>query len=157
VSDDDVYLNRKELDQLIKAFGGNIPVARVGILAEKTSRSGSDKSAPTNAEIGAAHEFGTANLPRRSFLRMPIAMKLEKYMDESGAFSDDALKRVIKEGSILTWIKKMGIVAEAVVQDAFNTGGFGQWKPSIMTNKKTKMTLIETKQLRDAITSDVKK
>ena len=50
----------------------------------------------------------------------------------------------------------MGAVGESIVQDAFSTGGFGKWKPSRMENKQTKQTLVETQQLRNSITSDVK-
>ena len=70
--------------------------------------------------------------------------------------SIEALERVIEEGSIQAWIEKVGIVGVETVLEAFATGGFGQCKPSNMDHKKNKQTLVETQQLRNSITSDVK-
>lgn len=157
MSEETVQLQNKNLEQLIKAFSGNIPVARVGILGDKTVRQSGEDKTPTNAEVGAAHEFGTSKLPIRSFLRVPLTLKLNQTLEQSGAFKEDTIKRVIKDGSIENWVQKIGIVGEGIVQNAFDTNGFGLWKISKMTHKKTKQTLVETQQLRKAITSDVKK
>lgn len=152
---DTIEFDKRKLDQLIKALKGKLPVARVGVLAGKTQRQDGDLN---NATIGAKHEFGdpSEDLPVRSFLRVPISEKMQKYLEKSGAFTEDALKKVIQDGSIYNYIQKFGIVGEAIVQDAFDSGGFGQWKPSIMKFKKTKQTLVETQQLRKSITSEVK-
>lgn len=138
---------------LIKAFKSP-PHVRLGILGKQGLRKGVD--GPTNAEIGAAHEFGTTTLPIRSFLRMPITEKLKSELEQSGAFDKDTLKEVIQSGSIEAWMKKVGIVGEAIIQEAFATGGFGQWKPSDMSEKKNHQTLVESQQLRNSITSEVK-
>lgn len=149
---DDVDMNLKNMEKFIKTLKGKIPKARVGVLGDKNARNDSE----SNASIGAKHEFGEEGLPVRSFLRMPISLHLQKYMEKSGAFSEDALKNIVKEGSFEKFVKKMGAVGESIVQDAFSTGGFGKWKPSRMENKQTKQTLVETQQLRNSITSDVK-
>lgn len=173
-------LNMKPLEDLIKALNEQAPSVRVGILGGTTQRSPEgtkfrsqaavktilpmgDVKLPklnndkTNAEIGLEHEFGTETLPRRSFLRFPIMMQMQKYLDESNFFGSDSLKIVLNEKSLRSWVAKIGIVAENVVGDAFETGGFGLWKPSIMTGKKIQQTLVETTQLRDSIHSEVKK
>jgi hypothetical protein len=149
---DDVTLNTRGLDKLLKALKGKQPVARVGVLGDKNARKESD----SNATIGAKHEFGDDKMPIRSFLRMPITDMMQKYLDKSKAFDKDALKRVIASGSILEWLKKVAITAEAIVADAFDSGGFGKWKPSNMQFKKNHQTLVETQQLRNSVTSDVK-
>lgn len=139
---------------LVRAFKDNKKISvRVGVLAGNTQRTKTKKS---NAEIGYKHEFGIG-VPRRSFLRMPLIEHLQKYLDKSGAFDKAAVRQVIKDGSFVPWYEKVAIVAERVVADAFNTGGFGKWKPSNMRNKKNHQTLVETQQLRDSITSEVKK
>lgn len=148
-----IEINTKGLDKLLKAFKGAIPVARVGVLGDKNKRAG---KANSNATIGAKHEFGSAELPQRSFLRLPISENLQKYLDKAGAFDEEAVKRVIASGSVKEWVKLMAIVAESIVADAFATGGFGKWKPSNMAFKKNHQTLVETQQLRNSITSDVK-
>lgn len=145
-------LNDKRLKDLIRTFKGKSAVAQVGILGDKNARMG---EMTTNAEIGAAHEFGTSKLPMRSFLRMPLSLHLKSYLEKNGAFDRSTLETVIKGGSVVPWLEKVAITAEEVIQDAFNTGGWGNWKPSNMEYKKNKQTLIETQQLRNSISSRV--
>lgn len=150
---DDVTLNVANLDKLLKALGQKQPVARVGILGTKNSRTGKVNS---NATVGAAHEFGTSTLPQRSFLRVPITDNLQHECESAGAFDKDTLKAVIAQGTVIPWLKKIALIAEGIVIGAFDTGGYGKWKPSNMTHKKNKQTLVETQQLRNSITSEVK-
>ena len=134
-----------------------MPSVVVGVLAGKNPRTDAEKkSTQTNAEIGAAHEFGTSKTPRRSFLRMPISENLEKFLQSAGAFDKKTIEKVVKSGSLIEWMKQVGVTAEKVVQTAFATGGFGQWKPSNMKNKKIHLTLVESTQLRNSITSEVR-
>lgn len=154
MSDEAAYtVNLRGLDKLLKALGTKPPKARIGILGNSAARS---DGGPSNAQVGAWHEFGTSKLPVRSFLRVPITENLQKEMEKSGAFDKDALANVLATGSILPWLKKVMIMAEGIVADAFDSGGFGKWKPSDMTRKKNHQTLVETQQLRNAITSEVK-
>lgn len=156
-SEDETTLVTKGLDALITALKVEPPRARVGILGDKTLRKNATKgAAATNATIGAAHEFGTSKLPQRSFLRVPITDNLAKKMESSGALDKDVLAEVIREKSLLSWVKKVAVLAEGIVLEAFDTGGFGKWKPSDMTKKKLQQTLVETQQLRNSITSEVK-
>lgn len=157
----DAYtLNIQGLDALLSALKGKPPQARIGILGGSTREvKPGEKSKPTNAEVGAAHEFGAParGLPQRSFLRVPLTDHLEKYMEKSGLLDKQALNDVLKKKSLLPWVKKMATVAETVVQDAFDTGGFGKWpahKPGHENNAN--MLLVDTHQLRDSITSEVK-
>jgi phage gpG-like protein len=145
----------KGLQQLCKALKARPPVARLGILGDKNKRK---KGIPGNAEIGAAHEFGSEKrgLPQRSFLRVPLIDKLQGEMEKTGALEDLVIKEVIRSGSMVSWLKKIAVLGEKIVQDAFATGGFGKWKPSDMTRKKNHQTLVETQQLRDSIVSEVK-
>jgi phage gpG-like protein len=168
-------LNTKGLDQLIKALKGEMPRARVGILGAKSTRSNvpvaGGKSLnvgvnprptkinfTTNAAVGAIHEFGGKNMPVRSFLRMPIADQLQKRMEASGAFDEDVLKMVVKEGTVLPWLKKIAVLAEAIVIESFATGGFGKWPAWRTPNYKNagNQLLVDSGQLRDSITSEVK-
>lgn len=148
-----IELNTKGLDQLLKSFR-NPPSIRIGILGTKTNRSG--KGATTNATVGAAHEFGTEKLPVRSFLRIPLTDQLDNYLEKAGAFDETVLKDVVRSGSLVEFAKKIATVAERVVLDAFDTSGFGKWQPSNMAHKKVQQTLVETQQLRNSITSEVK-
>lgn len=146
-------INIKGLKALQQAFK-KTPTTRVGIMGGKVGRK--EAGGPTNAEVGAAHEFGTTKLPQRSFLRIPISEQIQRYLERSGAFDKEAIARVIRERSIRNYVEKIGITAVRVVLDAFDSGGFGKWKPSNMARKTVHQTLVETRQLRDSITEEVK-
>lgn len=167
MSESKIVLNTQALDKLVASFRDTASFARVGILGQSTAReavqvqslTGNFKSSaePTNAEVGAAHEFGTSKLPKRSFLKMPLELKLNGALEKSKAFTDDVVKKVIASGSIKSWMQLVAKVGEAVVLDAFKTGGFGNWKAwSKGYSNKTGSLLVDTQQLRNSITSDVK-
>ena len=156
MSDDGTTLEVKGLEGLLKALKARIPLARVGILAGKTVRGGGKSKEPNNAQIGAIHEFGGGNSPQRSFLRVPISEQLHVRLKKSGALTEAVLKDVVRSGTVIPWLKKVAVMAEGIVADAFDTGGFGKWLPSNMKYKKNHQTLVETQQLRNSITSEVK-
>lgn len=152
-----VELKMDGLEKLIKALKKKPPLARVGILGGKATRgAGLSKSAVNNAEVGAFHEFGTSKLPQRSFLRIPISDNLDKRLQSSGALDKNVLQEVIASGTVIPWLKKVAVIAEGIVADAFDSGGFGKWQPSDMSRKDNHQTLVETTQLRNSITSEVK-
>lgn len=144
----------KGLSAILKALAEVAPKARVGILGNKNQRN--NGQANSNATIGLKHEFGKDDLPIRSFLRVPIIENLKIYLERAGAFDKEAAKEVVKQKSFAPWVAKLGIIAESIVADAFSTGGFGKWKPSNMAFKKNHQTLIESQQLRNSITSEVR-
>lgn len=151
-----VTLNMDGLKKFLKAFQGKLPVIRVGILGT-TARH--DDGSTTNAEVGAAHEFGTSRVPMRSFLRVPLSEHLAKNLEQAGAFSEQAVAKIIDQGSLSNYAQKIGIEAVGIVMDAFDTSGFGKWqslKASTMDRKKVKQILVETQQLRNSVTFDVK-
>ncbi len=158
MSDDAAYtLDTRGLDKLVKALKKEAPKGRVGILGDSAVRQTvNGQPALTNAQIGSFHEFGTGTAPRRSFLREPMISHFQKALDQSGAWSTEALKEVLATASFVPWVRKACIVAEGVVIGAFDSGGYGKWTPSQMGGKKVHQTLVETQQLRNSITSEVK-
>lgn len=142
------------LHALIKALKKSEKTfVKVGILGTHAGRA--DNSGKTNAEIGVIHEFGGAHMPQRSFLRVPITEHLNKELEKSGMFTQASLQKVISQKSLIPYLEKIGVSAEGIVSDAFKTGGFGKWKPSDMSRKKIKQTLVESQQLRNSISSEV--
>lgn len=146
-------LDIKKLEKFLKTLKLSPARLKVGILGSHAARK--DGSGKTNAEIGACHEFGTTTLPVRSFLRLPISAMLDKGLQKSGAFTRDTQQQVMQQGTVVPWLKKVGVVAEGIVAEAFQTGGFGTWVPSNMAHKRVAMTLVETQQLRNSISSEV--
>lgn len=152
MSDNDSFEYKDSgLDAILKAMEDKLPVAKVGILGDKNQREGDN----SNAEVGARAEFGIG-VDQRSFLRTPIIENFQKYLDKAMSKKDkDDVKEIIKEKSLISFVKRLGVIGEAVVLDAFDTGGFGKWKPSNMKYKKNHQTLVETQQLRNSITSEI--
>lgn len=141
------------------------PKAKVGILAGHTMRTVAEQKeagvtapAQNNAEIGAHHEFGTEKMAMRSFLRIPLTDQMQNYLDRAGAFSKTVIQEIIDMKSLVGFVRKMGVVAERLVVDGFDSGGFGKWAPlkaATIARKKNNQILVETQQLRNSITSDV--
>lgn len=158
-----------ELKNLLKQLGTD-NYARVGILGAKagekhkeaeghgkTRKSSKTESPFTNAEIGIVQEFGSLSrgIPARSFLRMPIEEKKKELVRFMGT---PLVKRLITQGEYKKVFKLLGIKAEEIVQEAFATRGFGKWLPlsqRTIDAKGSDAPLIDTGQLRRAITSDV--
>ncbi len=155
--DEETTLEVKGLDKLIRLMGVTPPSVKIGVLGSKAAR-GADTNASglNNAEVGAFAEFGTVNAPQRSFLRVPIAENLEKRMESAGAFDEDTLKETLAAGTLMPYMKKIAVLCESIVLGAFASSGYGKWRPSNMSGKKNKQTLVETQQLRNSITSEVK-
>ena len=145
--------SRKGIQSLLDALE-SVPKAKVGVLGSTDARAG-DGSSPDNATIGAKHEFGEDGMPIRSWLRQPLSEKFPGALESSGAFTPEAFKDCIKQKSMLPYVEKMAVVAVATIQEAFDTGGFGRWKPSKMAGKKVKQTLVETQQLKRSVTWEI--
>lgn len=170
-----ININLDKLELIQKALGGKYR-AQVGVLGSSphnrsvlkprmaTERSakgigrpskslGADK---TNAEIGADHEFGNIGrgLKQRSFLWMPLSLYLNDAVQKKAA----VFNRLINLADLHQCYATLGIVAENVVQAAFQSGGFGNW-PDISAETKARKgsdkILIDTAQLRKSITSRV--
>ena len=128
---------------------------RVGILGSEASKQHA-KSKKTNAEIGAIHELGlVAGIPQRSFLKMPLETKLyDKISAEKDKFYE-----ALKNGKIKKWFEAVGFWCEEIIHNAFESSGFGFWEANAESTLKRKAPetkpLIDTRQLRDSITSAV--
>lgn len=149
----------KGLDKLVKALKQKPPTVRIGILGSGSRPSKGKGGSPTNAVIGAVHEFGAParGIPQRSFLRIPLSENLNKELENSGLLDKETLAEVIKSGSIVPWMKQVAVCAEAVVDDAFETSGNGKWPAWKNSNYHNGggMLLVDTGSLRDSITTEV--
>ena len=136
---------------------GNMNV-EVGVLSNKTERG--DGEDFDNAAIGATHELGSieANIPPRSFLKVPAITVLPKRINKISAAR--IMKNLMAKGTVAT-LREIGQIAEGVIDEGFATRGFGKWapnKPATIRKKKGKdMPLIDSGKLRRSITSRVVK
>ena len=150
-----VTSNLKGLDQLQKNLKTSL-VAKLGVFADDNARDDGEK---TNAEIGARHEFGVLSegVPRRSFLKDPIEIKRKELL----VTAEKVIKaNITKPNGAEKIFELIGIAGEAIVQEAFESGGFGTWKPLsdfTIAKKGSDQILIETSQLRRSVISKVEK
>lgn len=124
-------------------------MAKVGVLGGAPAR---EEGAVTNADLGAIHEFGTKNIPARSWLRMPLEFQMPKVYQSIG----QKLVNSMTTNNVLEIFKQIGIRAESIVQRAFDTRGFGNWAPnaaSTIRQKKSDAPLIDTAEFRKSVTS----
>lgn len=130
---------------------------RVGLFGEDAQRT----DGKSNPEIGLFHEqpkdveFGSTvrKLPQRSFLRMPLMTQLTPKRLAEIPWLEIIQRRGAKQA-----LKLLGIVGEEVVQEAFATGGYGNWPalaPSTVAKKGSSAILIDKAEMRKAITSIV--
>lgn len=127
---------------------------RVGILGDKANEAHGEGK--TNVEIGSIHEFGSVSqgIPPRSFLRMPLEMKIWEWVKKN----KDHYKEMLEAGTLRKWYTALGFAAEEIVDNAFISRGFGKWlplKPRTIKAKGSDMPLIDTGQLRASISSQV--
>lgn len=146
------------LNQILKALKSDTLQCRVGILHDSARHSygaTSRQNLPTNAELGAIHEFGTSKIPARSFLRIPIQEHLEEELGNSELLDEQALKEVVQTGKKTSWLKAIAKAAKAVVEEGFATSGYGKWAPWSHPHDHGSI-LVRSGQLRDAISSEIK-
>lgn len=108
-------------------------------------------------ELGIIHEFGsiTRNIPPRSFLRMPLETKKRELVS---VINSKLVNEAFESGNIKKIFEIIGIKAQAIIQEAFGSGGFGKWqklKEATVKKKKSDAILIDTGELRRSITSRV--
>lgn len=128
---------------------------KLGVFTEKAARIGSESSSVNNPTLAAIQELGSISrrIPARSFLKMPI---IQKKNDLSMALFKILQSNLIKENGIAMGLKRFGLECENVIQEAFETRGYGKWKPNIPSTIKQKGSdspLIDTGALRKSIKS----
>lgn len=106
-------------------------IVRIGIIGSQATQQHKG-SEHTNAEIGTFHEFGSADKkhpPQRSFLAMPIGTKLNFNNDEMKDMRTFLFKQLFIKKAPQEFYKGLLSKALEIVNNAFATAGFGEWKP----------------------------
>lgn len=153
----EIDYNIEGLERIRKNLEESKLMAKLGIFGDKNKRD--DNTGRTNADIGADHEFGvpSRNLARRSFLLDPLTIKGKELTKKVGQIID---RYIDEENGIETILELVGIYGESIVQEAFETGGFGAWQPikeATANRKGSWQKLIHKSELRRSVTSKVEK
>ena len=105
-------------------------------------------------KVGAQHEYGTREIPMRSFLRVPFRVKDA----EIKASIAKEMKALLTGQSAKDGLAHIGITALNISRGAFTTKGYGEWqdiKPATKKAKGSSQPLIDTGILRGALTWEV--
>lgn len=144
----------KQLSNMEKAKSLSV---KVGLPAGESATSKAYTSdgqgpAPTVIEVGVWHEYGTQNIPQRSFLRGPLNAKsgeLDKVLQTQ-------FNLVLEKGmEVEKALGRVGLAARNISVGAFRTRGYGVWKDISQATKEAKGSsgvLIDTGLLRSSIT-----
>nr|DAJ74732.1 MAG TPA: virion morphogenesis protein [Caudoviricetes sp.] len=111
-------------------------ILRVGIIGDKVKPH--TDSGLTTAEIGTFHEFGTKKMSRRSFLEMPLKIKLDFKREDMKSLKKSLWKNLIQKNNAEEFYKELGSRALKTIALAFNTEGFGHWKTLTARTAKAK-------------------
>lgn len=132
----------------------NTMEAHVGLFADNAGRVAKENRIAHNPSLGYVHEFTPVKGGVRSWLRMPLLTRLGPVIKSKGAGWFNTLH---KQGAKRT-LGLLGAVGEDVIQEAFATGGWGQW-PTLsretIRRKGSSAILIESAQMRKAVASRV--
>jgi hypothetical protein len=165
-----ILTDLKKLDKFVKDLSAQCKdySVHIGIFGNKAQRK---KGEVTNPELGAIHEFGLGHAPMRSFLRMPLELKSDEIM--ATVKSSDSWHN-LQHGKPLPVLRDLGLACEAIIETAFDTRGYGTWRPNLTATVDAKTRrlskaqrrklggysnspLIDTGQLRHSVTSKVVK
>lgn len=149
-----IKLDFGALDDLKKAIGKRY-YTKVGLLGDHAAREHGEEIG--NPELGAVQEFGTLDgkIPARSWLRFPLEFKMK---DMVAYLTSKPIAADLARGDIKRVMKLWGIKAQEIIDEAFETGGFGTWKenaPSTIAAKGSSAPLIEWSEMRRAVSSKV--
>lgn len=148
VSRSDAGALRRIIDN-VKSMGLN--KLEVGLPAGK-SHSGTDLDM---AELGAVHEFGSIsrNIPARPFIRPSITENREKYIK---LMRQQASKLIFRRVTLKNALSIVGEVAKSDIQKYMLTASFTPLSPETIKRKGSTRPLIDSAQMRNAITYEVK-
>jgi hypothetical protein len=136
---------------------------KIGILSGSNN---SRTDGKTNAEVGnyaEKMEMGdrSGKVPRRSFLVDPLTIwgreSIEIFLKQNAA---NIMQGLLEEKGIKKLLNKLGFYAKKVINDAFESSGFGNWQPlakSTIKKKGNDKILVDTEQLKNAIEFRVEK
>lgn len=165
MNEKEIKLDLTGLDNLLKSFGRG-SYSKVGIMGAKNTRkpdqeeNNKKNKSKTNSDIGLIHELGDPKkaIPARSFLRFPLEYKSKELIEEAEKNRKAIMMDYLK-GSDKVMFNIISLKALEVIDQAFHSKGFGQWKdnsPSTIAQKGSASPLIDTSQLRRAIDFEVK-
>lgn len=135
----------RKLDDLLKRLGGPATV-NVGFPA--TGEQHRESEGMSVAEVAAVHEFGSLNMPERSFLRAGIRKNLKAYHQ----LNKKTLRQVLL--GRMTLVHALGLLGEQAksdVQTEITDGDFAPLSEATIKRKGSSKPLIDSGQMRQSV------
>ena len=125
----------------------------VGIPSDENSRD--ESTGITNAELGAIHEFGVPEkgIPERSFMRSTASEEANNLSRLAKIQISECLRG---ETSAHDAFATVGVYLQGKIVDKITDGDFEPNTEATVKRKKSSKPLIDTGQLRGAITYEVR-
>lgn len=148
-----IEANLNGLDAILRGLMTDYKL-RVGIIGNKAFESSHTDSNATNAEIGRFHEFGTKNMPRRSFLLDPLEHNLDFTSSEMKPMRKVLFAQFFDKHSPKKFFYELGKKALDVINEAFDTqgwsGGAG-WMPLSEATLRRRMSKVKGKKKKEEL------
>lgn len=133
---------------------------RVGVLADAPKKTGTRtgkrgrqiQQAATLAEVAAAHEFGTATIPQRSFIRATVDLKAAVIAAEQEKLAAQVVDSKITPEVAM---ERLGAAVQGMVQVRIAEGIGPALAPATVARKGSSKQLVDTGQLRSSVTYQV--
>lgn len=125
----------------------------VGLPSEKIGQQiyGNKKNPQTIMTVGAIHEYGAGNNPKRSYLRTPFIMHKSKINE----FIAQQFEKSLDGQAIEKGLGLVGAFCRNISVKSFTTAGYGTWQdiePETKKRKGSSRILIDSGTLRNSIT-----
>lgn len=150
---DKVKFESKKIDDLVRSLKKDY-VLKVGIIGSKAKTSHDKDSGLTNAEVGSFHEFGLGNMPKRSFLEMPVREKIQFNQDQWKKIKKNIFNKMFVQNKAKEVWQDLGEKCVSVIMEAFDSNGFGQWAPWSTQYTNYRMNKIKSKKKREIFWSE---
>lgn len=148
-----IEANLNGLDNILKGLMKDYRL-RVGIIGTKAHATGHENSKATNAEIGSFHEFGTKNMPKRSFLLAPLEHNLDFTSSEMKPMRKVLFAQFFDKHSPKKFFYELGAKAIEIINEAFDTqgwsGGAG-WAPLSEATLRRRMSKVKSKKKKEEL------
>lgn len=141
---------KKILSEMKKAEGSFVTIG----IHQKEGEDEYDNGAPITL-VGAVHEFGTDNVPKRSWLRSTFDENRKDWMKLTKQLYDKVLTGKSTTEKVL---QQLGIIIAEKVKAKFKSGdpNWPSLKEKTRARKSSPRTLVDSWKLHNSINSEVK-
>jgi phage gpG-like protein len=136
---------------LLRRLAKSREVVRVGILDDSPKKAREGDGGRYNLEVAAVHEFGApaAGIPQRSFIRATVDLNAGEIARLQHATMTAYVqgKVTLRQG-----LDRIGMKVAAMMQKRIAAGIDPPLSPATVAKKKSSTPLVDTGQLRSAVT-----